>query len=74
MFGYYSSKRMKVCYTYHICHSNISHSQDWAAIVSAYERDNVYLAEAATQLQRASQYDLPSLKKQITKALQSIEV
>uniref|UniRef100_A0A915DWR3 CDK5 regulatory subunit-associated protein 3 n=1 Tax=Ditylenchus dipsaci TaxID=166011 RepID=A0A915DWR3_9BILA len=52
MFGFYSSQRMK----------------DWREIISLYEKENVYLAEAAQFLQRFIQYEIPSLKKQISKA------
>ncbi|VDD95746.1 unnamed protein product [Enterobius vermicularis] len=50
-FGFYSSQRMN----------------DWLEIKSLYEKDSVYLAEAAQILQRLVQYDIPALKKQITK-------
>ncbi|KAI1694021.1 CDK5RAP3-like protein [Ditylenchus destructor] len=52
MFGFYSSQRMK----------------DWKEIVSLYTKDNAYLAEAAQILQRLIQYDVPALRRQITKA------
>lgn len=54
MFGRYGSQRMK----------------DWQEIMSLYERDNVYLAEAAQMLMKIVKYDIPSLKKQIQKLQQ----
>ncbi|KAJ1345764.1 hypothetical protein KIN20_000371 [Parelaphostrongylus tenuis] len=55
--GYYSSQRMK----------------DWQEIQSLYKRNNLYLAESAQILQRIVQYEIPALKKQITKAEQTLE-
>ncbi|KAK2576683.1 hypothetical protein KPH14_005344 [Odynerus spinipes] len=54
VFGRYGSQRMK----------------DWQEIMSSYERDNVYLAEAAQMLMKIVKYDIPSLKKQIQKLKQ----
>eukprot|EP00057_Strongylocentrotus_purpuratus_P011454 XP_011665928.1 PREDICTED: CDK5 regulatory subunit-associated protein 3 isoform X1 [Strongylocentrotus purpuratus] len=54
MFGYYSSQRMK----------------DWQEIVRLYEKDNIYLAEAAHMLIRNVGFEVPSLKKQIAKCQQ----
>ena len=51
IFGSYTSQRMK----------------DWAKILTAYEKDNCYLAEASNFLTQAIVYELPSLKKQIAK-------
>nr|CAD2140598.1 unnamed protein product [Meloidogyne enterolobii] len=51
IFGFYSSQRIK----------------DWKEIISLYENENVYLGEAANFLQRYVQYEVPSLRKQITK-------
>ncbi len=51
LFGSYTSQRMK----------------DWAKILTAYEKDNCYLAEASNFLTQAIVYELPSLKKQIAK-------
>lgn len=56
MFGRYSSQRMK----------------DWLEIIRLYEKDNVYIAEAAQTLVRNIQYDLPSVKKQANKFEQLI--
>lgn len=50
----YSSQRMK----------------DWNNIVSLYQKNNIYLAEAASILQRNVAFELPALKKQITKCQQ----
>lgn len=57
VFGRYGSQRMK----------------DWQEIVRLYERDNVYIAEAGQILVRNVNYDLPSLKKQLSKFDQLIE-
>jgi len=54
IFGSYRSQRMK----------------DWQEIVHLYEKDNVYLAEAAQMLIRNVTYEVPSLKKQIAKCEQ----
>lgn len=51
LFGRYGSQRMK----------------DWQEILKCYEKDNIYLAEAAQMLFRNITYEIPSLKKQITK-------
>jgi hypothetical protein len=50
-FGYYSSQRMK----------------DWQEIISDYEKGNVYLAEAAQVIHRNVSFEIPSLKKQLSK-------
>ncbi|KAK0416652.1 hypothetical protein QR680_012610 [Steinernema hermaphroditum] len=55
-FGYYSSQRMK----------------DWQAVLTSYEKDNIALAEAAHILQKLVQYEIPSLKKKITRNDQAI--
>uniref|UniRef100_A0ACB8EUY2 CDK5 regulatory subunit-associated protein 3 n=1 Tax=Sphaerodactylus townsendi TaxID=933632 RepID=A0ACB8EUY2_9SAUR len=44
--------------------------QDWQEIVSLYEKDNTYLAELANLLVRNVSYEVPSLKKQISKCQQ----
>ncbi|CAH1392151.1 unnamed protein product [Nezara viridula] len=54
IFGSYTSKRMK----------------DWKEIVSLYKRNNVYLAEAAELLINIVKYELPNLKKLISKQQQ----
>lgn len=58
LFGRYGSQRMK----------------DWQEIIRLYEKDNVYLAEAAQMLMRNVNYEVPSIKKQIQKLEQSITV
>ena len=47
IFGYYSSQRMK----------------DWQDIVNSYERDNIYVAELATDLIRETNYEVPGIRK-----------
>lgn len=56
LFGRYGSQRMK----------------DWQEILQLYEKDNVYLAEAAQMLTRNVNYEVPSIKKQIQKLEQSL--
>ncbi|XP_063635419.1 CDK5 regulatory subunit-associated protein 3 [Cydia splendana] len=51
LFGRYGSQRMK----------------DWLDVVKSYEKENLYLAEAAQMLVRNINYEIPSLKKQIVK-------
>ncbi|XP_063827654.1 CDK5 regulatory subunit-associated protein 3 [Ostrinia nubilalis] len=51
LFGRYGSQRMK----------------DWQDVVRTYEKENLYLAEAAQMLVRNINYEIPSLKKQIVK-------
>ncbi|KAF6212088.1 hypothetical protein GE061_012608 [Apolygus lucorum] len=51
IFGSYTSQRMK----------------DWQSIVSMYTKNNVYLAEAGELLHNTVKFEIPSLKKQITK-------
>lgn len=55
VFGQYKSQRMKA----------------WQEIVSLYEKDNIYLAEAAQMLIRNITYEVPSIKKQIQKLEQT---
>lgn len=57
IFGGYSSKRMK----------------DWLEIIKLYEKDSVYLAEAAQMLVRNVNYEVPSLRKQMVKCQQTQE-
>lgn len=57
VFGRYGSQRMK----------------DWQEIVHLYEKDSVYLAESAQLLIRNVNYELPSVKKQISKFDQLID-
>nr|SVE85551.1 EOG090X07S9 [Daphnia pulicaria] len=54
LFGRYGSQRMK----------------DWQEVVRLYEKDNVYLAEAAQILMRNVAYEIPGIKKSITKCEQ----
>ncbi|XP_034234687.1 CDK5 regulatory subunit-associated protein 3 [Thrips palmi] len=54
VFGRYGSQRMK----------------DWQEIVRMYEKDNVYLSEAAQMLVRNVQYEVPGIRKQISKCEQ----
>jgi len=56
-FGGYSSQRMS----------------DWKAVVSSYQKDQVYIAEAAQLLIQSVSYDVPALKKQIQKCSQTQE-
>lgn len=51
MFGRYGSQRMK----------------DWQDVIKHYEKENLYLAEAAQMLVRNINYEIPSIKKQILK-------
>jgi len=54
LFGFYSSQRMK----------------DWKEIIKLYEKENVYLGEAAQSIMRAVSYDIPGLKRSIIKIQQ----
>ncbi|EHB14180.1 CDK5 regulatory subunit-associated protein 3 [Heterocephalus glaber] len=56
IFGRYSSQRMK--------------ASDWQEIVALYEKDNTYLVELCSLLVRNINYELPSLRKRITKCQQ----
>ncbi|XP_076455666.1 CDK5 regulatory subunit-associated protein 3-like [Babylonia areolata] len=53
-FGQYSSQNMK----------------DWAQIIKLYEKDGIYLAETAQMIARNVNYEIPAVKKQITKCQQ----
>lgn len=57
MFGRYGSQRMK----------------DWLEIARLYERDSIFLGEAAQILVRNINFELPNVKKQITKFDQLID-
>lgn len=50
MFGSYSSQRMK----------------DWVGVLKQYEKDNLYMGEAAQILSRNVSYEIPNVRKQIT--------
>ena len=50
-FGQYGSQRMT----------------DWKEVLGLYEKENIYIAEASQLLIQAVVYELPGLKKQITK-------
>lgn len=54
LFGRYSSQRMK----------------DWQEIIRLYEKDSVYLAEAAQMIIRTVNYEVPAMKRQIAKCQQ----
>jgi len=54
LFGFYSSQRMK----------------DWKEIIKMYEKDNVYLGEAAQSIMRAVAYEVPAQKRSIIKMKQ----
>lgn len=55
LFGRYGSQRMK----------------DWQDIIYSYEKDNIYLAEAAQILIRNVNFEVPSLRKQVARLEQS---
>ena len=52
-FGQYGSQRMT----------------DWKEILAMYQKDDIYLAEAAQLLIQSVTYELPGFKKQITKVI-----
>lgn len=58
VFGRYGSQRMK----------------DWQEVVWLYEKDNLYLAEAAHLLISNVKYEVPNLKKHIAKCHQNQQV
>ena len=43
------------------------HTIAWQGVIASYEQDNVYLGEYAQLLQQASAFDLPNMKKRVTK-------
>lgn len=53
-FGQYASQNMK----------------EWAEIIKLYERDGVYLGETAQMIAQNVNYEIPAVKKQITKCQQ----
>ncbi|XP_072393463.1 CDK5 regulatory subunit-associated protein 3 [Diabrotica undecimpunctata] len=55
LFGRYGSQRMK----------------DWQDIVTSYQKDNVYVAEVSQMLIRNVSFEVPSLRKQVSKLEQS---
>ena len=54
IFGMYYSQRMK----------------DWNVVIGLYQKNNIYLAEAASILQRNVIFEITALKKQINKCQQ----
>ncbi|XP_075701426.1 CDK5 regulatory subunit-associated protein 3 isoform X2 [Rhinoderma darwinii] len=56
LFGRYSSQRMK----------------DWQEVISLYLVDNTYLAESGSLLMRNVSYEIPALKKQMTRCQQLV--
>lgn len=54
IFGQYSSQRLK----------------DWLEIIKQYEKEGIYLAEAAQMLARSVNYEIPDLKRQLAKCQQ----
>lgn len=51
-----------------------SYMQEWADLVQAYERSNVYLAECGQYLARLVNYEIPTTKQQISRSKQAIRV
>lgn len=58
LFGWYGSQRMK----------------DWVEIIRLYQKDTVYLAEAANLLFKTVKYEIPSMRKEIAKSKQNEQV
>lgn len=48
--------------------------QGWAELVKQYEQGNVYLAECGQYLARMVNYEIPTVKHQITRNKQAIRV
>lgn len=48
--------------------------KDWQEIVRQYEKENCYLAEAAQMLARNVNYEVPSIRRHITKCEQTQNV
>lgn len=55
LFGRYGSQRMK----------------DWQDVIHSYEKENIYLAEAAQILMRNVNFEVPSLRKQVARLEQT---
>ena len=43
------------------------HTIAWQAVMEAYATDSIYLGEWAQQLQHMSKYEIPSMKKKVTR-------
>ncbi|KAM4623180.1 CDK5 regulatory subunit-associated protein 3 [Discoglossus pictus] len=56
LFGRYSSQRMK----------------DWQEVISLYQVDNTYLGECASLLVRNISYEIPAIRKQMTRCQQLV--
>uniref|UniRef100_A0A1I8EMG1 CDK5 regulatory subunit-associated protein 3 n=1 Tax=Wuchereria bancrofti TaxID=6293 RepID=A0A1I8EMG1_WUCBA len=71
--GYYSSQRMNdwMSFFFHWTPA-CDRYNGWCQIQQMYEKGNIHLAEAAQILQRMVQYEIPVLKKQISKCDQTI--
>jgi hypothetical protein len=50
------------------------HYQDWNNIISLYQKNSIFLVEAASFLQRNATYELPSVKKQMARNQQLQQV
>jgi hypothetical protein len=42
-------------------------AKDWSNIISLYQKNSIYLVESASFLQRNAAFELPSVKKQMTR-------
>lgn len=49
-------------------------SQEWVELVKLYKRDNMYLAESGQQLTRLVNYEIPTIKHQLSRSQQIIRV